>query len=115
MSPCLQSMQVWTIVRSCILRVIWLERNFRIFNSTGIPKPWQDRARQCALDIKAHVESLLRRATSAPRAQYAALVLQLRHRNENYELTMNGTLFPSNVSTVTHTTCLLYTSDAADD
>lgn len=53
--------QIWTIIRGCVLRVIWLERNFRVFNPNNSGKEWQQRANQAALDIRAHIESANRR------------------------------------------------------
>lgn len=49
--------QIWTIIRGCMERVIWLERNLRGFNNGNPKKPWQARANQAGLDIQAHIES----------------------------------------------------------
>lgn len=53
------------IVRACIFRVIWLERNFRILNPNSEGKPHCARANQAVMDIAAHIGSAKRRLPSA--------------------------------------------------
>ena len=49
--------QVWAMIRTCVSRVIWLERNLRLFNGQPASKPWAARENQARLDIQAHLES----------------------------------------------------------
>ena len=54
--------QLWSIIRTCIIRVIWLERNRRYFYANLPNRTPTYRRNQGLDDIRAHTESWLRRA-----------------------------------------------------
>ena len=54
--------QLWTVIRACIIRVIWMERNRRYFYATSPRRTSSFRRHQGKDDIKMHVEGWLRRA-----------------------------------------------------
>eukprot|EP00177_Eucheuma_denticulatum_P008307 GFKZ01015114.1.p2 GENE.GFKZ01015114.1~~GFKZ01015114.1.p2 ORF type:complete len:147 (-),score=9.10 GFKZ01015114.1:45-485(-) len=62
--------KLWTVVSVCVIRPIWLERSRRIFDHSTRGNSWAARANKAGLDIKAHVESAIRRC---PPAQGAAI------------------------------------------
>ena len=61
--------QTWSIVRACIIRVIWLERNRRYFYANLPQHPPNHRHNQGTDDIKAHLESWCRRAKDKEKEQ----------------------------------------------
>ena len=61
--------QVWTIIKAAIIRVIWMERNHRVFNPTELAQTTTARSKQAEGDIRQHMTSLLRRTTGRAHAQ----------------------------------------------
>ena len=72
---------IWTIIRACIIRVIWLERNHRIFNPEVNQTQWKVRANQAALDIRAHLESMVRRSNDNTKAKVNTIISHLKYNN----------------------------------
>lgn len=83
--------KVWTIIRACVLRVVWLERNLRIFNPNRRGKTPMERANQAGLDIRAHIESAMRRSDHTTRAKIAQICDHLR-ANTHYDNIINAHL-----------------------
>ena len=54
--------QLWSIVRACMIRTIWFERNRRYFYATSPRRSPNFRKNQGRDDMKIHIESWIRRA-----------------------------------------------------
>ena len=57
--------QVWTIIKACVIKVIWLERNRRVFHTETDTLTSNQRSHQAKDDICAHLASILRRTEPA--------------------------------------------------
>lgn len=53
--------QIWTITRGCILRIVWLEKNLRIFNRNNSRRYWFTVEHQVTLDTQDPIESARRK------------------------------------------------------
>ena len=53
--------QVWAIIKGCVIRVIWLERNRRVFHPATGTLTSNHRSHQAMEDIGAHLASIIRR------------------------------------------------------
>ena len=73
--------KIWAIIRACTLRVIWLERNHRIFNPEVSGTEWKSRANQAALDIRAHLESVVRRTHGATKGKVNNIISHIKDAN----------------------------------
>ena len=76
--------QLWAVIRSCILRVLWLERNHRIFNQQSTPSTPNARTNQASSDIRAHYESILRRASANDKIIAKNCISYLVQSNSRY-------------------------------
>ena len=59
--------QLWSIVRACMIRTIWFERNRRYFYATSPRRTPNYRRNQGRDDIKIHIESWIRREDGEPK------------------------------------------------
>lgn len=82
----------WTVVRACNPRVIWLERNLRIFNPTNKEHKDTQRANQARLDIKAYIEIACRRSKRHKTEEINNTTTYLRTRYSTYNKIMTTNL-----------------------
>ena len=59
-----QTEQLWAIVRACVIRTIWFERNRRYFYPTSPRRTPEQRHHQSRDDIRIHVECWVRRTNT---------------------------------------------------
>ena len=77
---------LWTIVRACIIRTIWFERNRRYFYADLQIRSAAYRHNQGKDDIKVHVESWFRRAKESEKEYLTNAVTYLTSKTEIYEM-----------------------------
>ena len=92
--------QLWSVIRACMVRTIWFERNRRYFYATSPRRTPTQRKNQGRDDIKMHVESWLRRAEGGERDELTKAVIYLIQRSADYA---NITIPPQNNATHTPT------------
>ena len=90
--------QVWAVIRVCVIRVVWLERNLRVFNGTTAGKHWNQRHSQAALDIKAHIESFVRRAEGTSKEELSQAISTLHNCNPHFRVLKVNTRPPRVIS-----------------
>ena len=76
--------QAWAIVRACVVRCIWFERNRRYFYPTSPRKTPAFRHNQGADDIKMHIESWLRRADTKEKEEIVTIVTAAKRCSSAY-------------------------------
>ena len=76
-TPTIITGQIWTIIRACVTREIWLERNRRVFDGESYRKDWKHRHIRASNDVKAHLESALRRTKGKKRARISKIISTL--------------------------------------
>ena len=83
--------QLWAIIRSCIIRVIWFERNRRYFYANLPTRPPLYRHKQGLDDITAHISSWRRRVSDnkKPQLDDALTILSHHHPFHNIIATTN--------------------------
>ena len=84
--------QLWAIIRGCIIRAIWLERNRRYFYPELTGKQANYRWNQGFADIKAHILAWLRRSDNEEKEKLHAAVNILANKENIY----------SSIRTATH-------------
>ena len=80
-----QAEQLWAIVRGCVIRVTWLERNRRYFYPETTPKPATFRAGQALEDIKAHTDAWMRRSNDEEKENIRNGLTHLVNRENAYQ------------------------------
>lgn len=78
--------RLWAMVRACIIRTIWFERNRRYFYASLPNRTAQYRQNQGMDDIKMHVESWLRRANDKEHPLAIAAVKFMMSRSPAYNM-----------------------------
>ena len=76
--------QLWAIIRGCTIRTLWFERNRRYFYAHLRTRSPSFRQHQALDDIKAHVESWIRRCTDTDRDVITALIHRLSITEQVY-------------------------------
>ena len=64
----------WTIIRACIVRTIWLERNRRYFYPTATLRSSSYRQNQAVDDMKIHIKSWIRRSDSEMKQRIHSII-----------------------------------------
>ena len=94
--------RMWAIVRACIVRGIWFERNRRFFYPDAPRRSPLFRQNQGRDDVKMHVESWLRRSVGKERDDITKIITYLQNAAPAY----NNIVIPprNNEPTTTNTT-----------
>lgn len=93
-TPCVS--KFWAVVRCCVIRVIWLERNLRVFNPNINGHAWAQRACQAGLDIKAHMDSAIHRLSLVHSPELPALlqyIARIKAYHTQFRRILNAVLF----------------------
>ena len=77
--------QAWAIVRACVMRTIWFERNRRFFYPDSPCRTPTFRHNQCTDDIKIHIECWALRAKDKVKENISKTVTYLQQRSRNYD------------------------------
>lgn len=85
-------LNLWTVVRACVLVSVWLKRNMRIFNSSIPGITWAARANQAGQDIKAHVEPAISKCPPDSDAAIKQMIDQLKRNHGEYRRVLTSTL-----------------------
>ena len=78
--------QLWAIIRACTVRVIWFERNRRYFYADLQTRSATYRHNQSKDDIRAHVDSWLRRAAQKEKENIINAITALKSNNSEYNM-----------------------------
>ena len=78
--------RLWTIIRVCVMRTVWLERNRRYFYPDSPTRTPTFRRNQAMDDIRAHVESWIRRAEDSETANVIDAVNYLKLNEVAYNV-----------------------------
>ena len=78
------SEQMWAIIRGCVIRMIWMERNRRYFYPELPAKPASFRHNMAVADIKAHMEAWYRRCNDDTKPILRDALTLLASRSNTY-------------------------------